>query len=179
MYKSFVVLVVLCSTLFAQAQEWKQDSAHTKVTFKIKNMGIVVDGHFNTISINTNFNINALEHSYLNATLQVASLETGMESRDRHLFKADFFNVDTFKTIQLVGTKITKTKSGTYELEGMLTMKNTTKKVYLPLVISQTETTLDIRSSFELNRRDYAIGGGAFILSKKVKVEVLFKATKN
>ena len=45
-------MILITMNLFSQ--EWIQDKEQTRVSFKIKNFGLTVDGGFKTIDVNTN-----------------------------------------------------------------------------------------------------------------------------
>ncbi len=160
------------------AQEFEQEDVKTKVRFTIKNFGITVDGQFGKVEIQTNFNSQKLSESYINATIQVSSITTGIKGRDRHILKKNWFDEATYKTIQLKSTRIEKRDNNTYTLFAKLTIKNTTKDIEVPLEIEEFENTISIKSDFAINRKDFKIGGGGFTMSKKVKIQVQYTGVR-
>lgn len=151
-----------------------QNAPNVEVTFKIKNLGISVGGKFTTVILESNFNKDDLDNSFINAIIKVNSLDTGNKKRDEHLMKSDFFDVDNFPEIVFKSAKIEKIKDDDYKITGNLTIKNTTKLVTIPIFIDETKEHLVFNSSFELNRRDYGVGGKYFVLANKVKIKVQF-----
>ena len=160
------------------SQEWTQNNKLTKVTFKIKNFGVNVDGDFSNVKISTNFNPKNLSESYINATIAVKSISTGIKGRDKHILEEDYFDEPNHKNIVLKSSKIQKNSDGSYTMTGELTLKNTTKKVEIPLEITEDDEKIMIQSKFTINRKDYKVGGGSFIMSKTVKIQVEFTGTK-
>ena len=147
-------LFLLAFTLFSvNAQEFTQDDSQTTVTFKIKNFGVNVDGDFSDVKIQTNFDSENLSESYINATIQVSSISTGIKKRDKHILEGDYFDVQNYPSITLKSTKIEKTKEGTFLLHADLTIKKTTKKIEIPIEFQQTDTNIMIQSKFQINRR--------------------------
>ncbi|MBL4605377.1 MAG: YceI family protein, partial [Flavobacteriaceae bacterium] len=146
----------------------------TNVSFKIKNFGVTVDGGFSDVKVKTNFNSNKPSESYLNATIVVKSIFTGINGRDKSLLKKDYFDEANYKTIQLKSTKIEKTSKGKFTLFANLTIKNTTKKIEIPMEVSETTIGYTLKVNFIINRKEYSVGGGSFIMSKKVKIQVLY-----
>lgn len=171
----FVLLMV---SFLMKSQEWTQDKIETQVIFKIKNLGINVAGHFNEVAIQSNFDIDELSKSYIEALIEVKSIETGMSGRDKHLLKEDFFDENRVKNIRLKSTSFRKEKNGSIFLIGGLTIKKTTKKIEIPIQVLQEENKLKISADFTLNRKDFDVGGGSFILSKNVNIHVEYNATR-
>lgn len=178
MIKKTLLLLFFITAISVHSQEWNQKKTDTKVTFKIKNFGVNVDGDFNDVKIETNFNPDNLSQSYINATIAVKSIATGIESRDNSLLKEDYFDVENHKNIVLKSTKIEKKSDGSFTLFASLTIKGKVKQVEIPLTISKTNSELKINANFTLNRKDFKVGGGSFIMSKNVKIEVAYSGTK-
>lgn len=168
----------LISVSVTQSQELKQDKEQTKVTFKIKNFGIYVDGDFSDVTIQSNFNSQNLSESYINAKIAITSISTGNKSRDKSLVKKDYFEEENYKHLELKSTKIEKNSDGVFTLLGELTIKGTTRKIEIPLEISESNSTITIKSNFSINRKDYKVGGGSFIMSKTVKIQVEYTGRK-
>ena len=177
MIKNTLLFLLLTTVVSLYSQEWNQANA-SKVTFKIKNFGVNVDGDFNDIKIETNFNSNTLSKSYINAIIKVKSISTGIESRDEHILEEDYFDERTHKTITLKSKKILKSKNEDFVLFADLTIKGKTKRIEVPLEVLETESTIKIKSNFTINRKDFNVGGGSFILSKTVKVQVEYSGNK-
>jgi polyisoprenoid-binding protein YceI len=111
MLKKIVACFFLSTPFFMIAQEWKQDTSKTKVVFEIRNLGLNVDGNFNEVKINTNLTSNQLQESYINAVIVVKSISTGIESRDEHILKEDYFDEKKYQKIVLKSTKIKKNEA--------------------------------------------------------------------
>lgn len=178
MFKQIIVLIVLAFSAFTSAQEWKQDNLETKVVFNIKNLGVTVNGNFNKVTIRTNLSLKQLKGSYINADILVKSISTGIEIRDNHILKKAYFDEKNHKKIQLKSSKIEKKENGTLFLFGDLIIKGVTKKIKIPLEIVETKNGLTISSSFTINRKDFNVSGGGFVLSDLVTINVSFKGTK-
>lgn len=174
-FRAFFIFFFLLFS--AHAQEWKQVS-NTKVVFKIKNFGVNVDGSFGNIDIKTNYSSKSLTNNFINSKIHIKSIETGLKGRDNHILKEDFFHEEKYKFLELRSTKITKDKKGAILLFADLTIKGITQKIQIPLEVEEKKHTLKIVADFIINRRDFNIGGGALILSKKVKVRVEYFGEK-
>jgi len=162
----FVGLLLMSATVFAQ------NTTKTTVDFKIKNIGVYVKGNFSQVSVTSNFDKNDLENSFINAVITVNSINTNNKKRDKHLLESDYFDTNNYKQMKLVSTKIEKVSTNNYKLTGTLTIKNKSKKVVVPLVIGDNNESLSIAANFELNRRDYGVGGSSWVMSNTVKINV-------
>ncbi len=173
----FSMLLFISNTGF-QAQELIQNNNTTAVTFKIKNIGMYVNGNFNEVAVTSNFNTKNLGESYINAIIKVNSISTKSLKRDKHLLQDDFFDAAKYETIKLVSTNIGKISENSYQLKAKLTIKKITKSVVIPLDISETENSITIKSNFKLNRRDYNVGGSSWVLSNTVNIQIVYVAKK-
>jgi len=176
-------LIPLLALLFIfsvslNAQELVQNKSDSSIDFKIKNLGVHVKGTFTEVAISSNFNTDSLEGSYINATIKVNSINTKNKKRDIHLLKDDFFDAVKYPDIKLISTKIEKVSDKNYKLFAKLSIKNKTKSVEIPLDIQDDDKSITIRSNFDLNRRDYDVGGRSWILSNTVKINVVHKLCK-
>lgn len=170
--KNIILFLILTSScvLFAQS-ELKIKSASIK--FSIKNAGIKVDGKFTGFEAQINFNPQDVTNSKIEAKIDVNTLNTDINARDKHLKKEEYFDVEKYPKITFVSTEFTHTKADLYQVTCELTIKNTKKKIQFPFtLINKT-----FKGSFSINRRDFGIGGNSWIMSDKVLVdfEVIFE----
>ena len=161
----FFLFIVLTST-FATAQN------KSSIIFEIRNLGINVDGHFNTYKIITNFNPEG-ELLNLQGEIEVSSIKTGTENRDEHLLKEDYFHATKHKLIRLKSQRIQKLSNTKYQVEATLNIKGKSKQIIFPVKVEKQPNKFKITSNFEINRKDFDVGGSSFILSKTVKVNVV------
>ncbi|WP_159499928.1 YceI family protein [Microbacterium sp. 18062] len=111
-----------------KAGTWVLDPAHSEVTFSVRHMMISkVRGFFSVASATIIAPENPLE-ARVEATADVASIDTKDEGRDAHLRSADFFDVETYPTISFVSTGV-RYDDGDFLVDGDLTIKDVTKAV--------------------------------------------------
>lgn len=163
------VIFTFCAlfwTVFGFAQK---DSS---IEFVIKNLGINVDGHFNKFEIKTDFDASANLTSVA-GEIYVSSIETGIESRDEHLLEDDYFDVKSHPKISLKSNAITKKGPSDYQVLAILTIKDISKEISLPIKVEILNNTFRVESSFEINRKNFDIGGSSFVMGKTVKIKVI------
>ena len=165
-------------TSTVSSQEWIQDNNRTTVLFKIKNLGLTVDGGFKTSVIKTNLDTKDLSNSYINATITVNSIFTGIEARDKHLLETDYFDTLNYEKIILKSSKLTKDANGNITLFAKLSIKGITKEMEIPLDVFEDNSMLTLKASMLVNRKNFNVGGRSILLSNNVKIKVEYSATK-
>ena len=176
MKKTLVLLLLITSTV--SSQEWIQDNNRTTVLFKIKNLGLTVDGGFKTSVIKTNLDTKDLSNSYINATITVNSIFTGIEARDKHLLETDYFDALNHEKIILKSSKLKKDTNGNITLFAKLSVKGIIEEMEIPLEVFEDSSTLVLKASMMVNRKNFSVGGRSILLSNNVKIQVEYSATK-
>lgn len=176
--KKNISVLVLFTCLALTFTSFAQDvTTKISVDFKIKNLGIAVDGFFKKSSITNNFTSPDYNQWQLYGTVDVNSITTGNQSRDKHLLEDDYFDVANHPEITLEATSFKKVLNDTYNVTVNLTIKGITKTLVIPIEIIGDANSFKLQCNFEINRRDFEVGGSSLILSNKVKVSIsyLFK----
>lgn len=111
-----------------RAGTWVLDPAHSEVTFSVRHMMISkVRGTFGVKSATLVAPENPLEAT-AKASVDVASIDTKDAGRDDHLRSAEFFDAETFPTMEFVSTG-TRVDSGDFLVDGDLTIRGITRPV--------------------------------------------------
>ena len=106
--------------------------AHQFITFKISHLGYSwLYGRFNDFDGSFTVDADNPENSSVQATIQVASLDSNHAERDKHLRGDDFLEVDEYPTATFKSTKIEKTGEKTAKITGDFTLHGVTKPVTL------------------------------------------------
>lgn len=172
---SLLLTFALLVSLTAVAQpNWKPTKA--SVTFFIRNAGLGVDGSFSGFVGNLVFDPAAPEKGQLSASVESNTIETGINLRNNHLKKEDYFDVAHYPKISLKSTSIEKKGGNAYLGTFALTIKNTTKSVSIPFTVTQTGPTARFTGEFTINRRDYEVGGRSLLLSDDAKIKIDIQA---
>ncbi len=107
---------------------WVLDPSHSEVTFSVRHMMISkVRGSFAIKNATLTAPENPLEAT-VEASVDVASVDTKDEGRDTHLRSADFFDVENFPTMEFVSTGA-RVEDGDFFVDGDLTIRGVTKPV--------------------------------------------------
>ncbi len=108
---------------------WKVDTAHTEVGFKVKHMMVTnVRGNFTGVEGSVEGDPNNLTDAKITFNIDASTINTNNEDRDNHLRSEDFFEVEKYPNITFNSTEIVETSEDEYDVTGDLTIKDTTKK---------------------------------------------------
>lgn len=117
----------------AEAVQYKVDTDHTTVGFRIRHLFSHVEGRFDRFEGTIEFDKASLDATKVKGAIETSSINTNVAERDKHLRAKDFFDVDTYPKITFESTKVSdvdKTKL-TGKLHGNLTIRGVTKPVVL------------------------------------------------
>jgi polyisoprenoid-binding protein YceI len=136
----------------------------SKVQFRIKNFGFNVTGTFTGLQGDIRFDPNDLTACHFDVRIDAKTVNTGVDMRDNHLRKSEYFDVENYPHIRFVSVKISPgTRSGTLFIFGKLTIKNVTKDISFPFTAAPIENGYLFKGEFKINRRDFKVGGGSTI----------------
>lgn len=189
-----VVLVVLFAFgfTFVNAQNaWKIDKSHSNVGFSVSHLIISeTTGQFKSYDGTIEFSKEDLSDAKINFSIEVASINTDNEGRDKHLRSDDFFNAEKFPKITFVGKSIKRVEGKKYKLTGDFTMRDVTKTITLDVVFNGIvkdpwgNTKAGFKVSGEVNRLEYGLKwnnlmetGGA-VAGKEVTITVNLELNK-
>jgi polyisoprenoid-binding protein YceI len=146
---------------------WKLDPAHSSLSFSVRHLMISkARGVFKNFDVTIVTSDNPAE-SRVEATVDMASVDTGVEPRDQHLRTSDFFQVDEYPTMTFVSTSIDTKPSGEFTVSGDVTLRGVTK----PIVITgefngliddpQGEKRAAATATTTINRKDFGVSYNA------------------
>lgn len=158
------------------AQHWDVKSDAVSIEFKIKNFGVWVKGSFSGLNAHIHFDKNRPETSSISSTIDASSVNTGIQARDNHLRKEEFFDVKNYPTISYQSAFIKK-KDDKYEMSGTLTMKGVAKTIVIPFVFVEDGGKGVFRATFDIDRTEFGVGAKGGTMGKIVKMEVSVPVT--
>lgn len=186
------VLALGAGTMAAQASNWAMDQSHSEADFAVKHMGIsTVHGSFRGVSGVIRFEAGNPASWSVDATIDVNTIDTGVEARDKSLRGTDFFDVAKYPTMTFKSTAV-KACGDAYVVTGDLTLHGVTKPVTLNLVAPGDEQVgMDAKSvhrgftaTTTLNRKDFGLTwngrlkSGDAVIGDQVKIELDIEAVR-
>ena len=176
MTRFFILLICLCSLTAANAQYQPVDDKST-VKFTVKNFGINTGGHFSGLEGAIDFDKDHPEKAVFSMSVEAAKVNTDNDSRDNHLRKEEYFDVAKYPKITFKSEKITG-KGGDFTVSGQLTIKGVTKTISFPFKAEPKDDGYLFEGSFQINRRDFKVGGNGVVLGDNVTVSLSVFARK-
>jgi len=168
---------------------WTVDASHSTIGFVARHLMVAkVRGRFNEFSGTITVADEPLR-STVEATVQIASVETNDAGRNGHLLSADFFDAEQHPTMTLSTTGI-DADGDDYVLHTLLTIKGVTRPVDFELefegVVTDPwgNTKAGFSAEAEVNRKDWglewnvALETGGVLVGEKVKIQLEIEALK-
>jgi len=166
---------------------WQLDPTHSSVEFSVKHMMMTtVRGRFKNVQATLRGDRDHPEDAGVEATIETASIDTGVADRDAHLRGPDFFDAERYPRITFRSTRIEnppKTEGDRFRVTGQLTIRDSAMEVVLDCEYEGrgTDPWGKTRAGFsfrtEIDRREWglkwnqALETGGVLVANKVRVE--------
>ncbi|WP_435314716.1 YceI family protein [Cellulophaga fucicola] len=166
--KYFIILLFMCTSLsgIAQSTTWKVDDLHSKIGFSVEHMMVSeTEGTFDKYEAVILSDEESFSDIKVDFKIDVSSVNTRNEVRDKHLRANDFFNVEKYPAITFKSVEVIKgEKEGSFLIVGDLTIRDVTKRV----TFSATHKGTIVKDAFghtragllietTINRQDYGV----------------------
>jgi polyisoprenoid-binding protein YceI len=186
--RTFIVsAITLLASLpvFAQTSTWNIDPAHSNAQFTVRHLGISnATGSFTKVAGTVTLNEQDITQSQVSASIDVNSIDTRVEARDKDLKSPHFFEVEKYPTIEFRSKRIVSS-GGKLQVIGDLTIHGTTREVTLD-VDGPTPALTDpwgnlrrgISGTTTINRKDFnltynnTLKSGEAMIGDTVKIQI-------
>jgi polyisoprenoid-binding protein YceI len=169
----------------AQTATWTIDPNHSTAQFTVRHLGISnVRGNFTKVAGTVVLNEKDISQSQVSASIDVSSVDTRVEMRDKDLRSPNFFDVEKYPTIEFKSKKVVS-DGGKLQLIGDLTIHGTTREVTLDVDGPTPEMTdpwgnprRGISATTAINRKDFGLlynkllGTGEAMVGDNVKIQI-------
>lgn len=135
-------------------------------------MGIITGGSFGGLVTKVHFNPASLNASTLEASVDVATINTDNSTKDEHLRSEDFFDVARYPKISLKSVAFKHKSGNNYVGTFTLTIKDKSKQIELPFSFLDKGNAVEFKGTFKINRLDFGVGGSSMILSDDVTIKI-------
>lgn len=170
--------------------KWTLDKSHSNIKFAVTHMVVAeTEGSFKIFDGTVEHTKADWSDAKINFTVDMNSINTDNENRDKHLKSDDFFNAEKYPTATFVGTSFKPLGNNKYELTGNLTIRDVTKPVKFDVKFGGIATSsrgdkAGFKATTTINRFDYnlkwdrATEAGGLVVGKDVDVTVLLELNK-
>lgn len=177
----------------APATNWTVDASHSNVKFSVSHLVVsTVEGYFKTFNGTAVSKTPDFTNANIAFSVDVSSVNTDNETRDKHLKSDDFFNAEQYPNMTFSSTSFKKVKGNYYVLEGNLTIRDITKKVKFAVIYGGSTkdpwggTRAGFKASTNISRKEFGLkwnkateAGGAVVgddVTINLNVELIQKA---
>jgi len=171
------------------AQTWQVDTAHSKITFKLRHLIVAeIGGEVRKWRATLGMDPAQPRKSAVEAVLQAGSIETGDPERDQHVRSAEFLNVVAFPEIRFQSREVKPVAGNRHLIVGDLTIRDVTREVSLEVedLGRKHGDKDDTRSKFHahttVNRQHFGLhwnqdlDTGGVVLGDKVDIDLTVEA---
>jgi polyisoprenoid-binding protein YceI len=145
-------LILSASFTHLPATEWTVMDNYS-VAFSSKR----VKGSFSGLTASIRFEENDLPASKISATIDPATISTGIRLKNKHARSQKALNTTQYPVIRFESTQILKTASG-YEAIGKLTLREVSQEIRLPFTFERTGAASAVfKGRFQLRPKEYQV----------------------
>jgi polyisoprenoid-binding protein YceI len=162
---------------------WAVDTNHSSIGFSIRHLGVSkVRGRFSRFDAEVTIG-DTLDTTTVNATVDVASIDTANADRDAHVLSPEIIDVARRPTLVFRSTRVAGAGSE-YQVDGDLTIGDVTRPIVLAVELGGIETFpggprhAGFEATTEIRRKDFGIdiamppGVSAVALGDVVKIDI-------
>ncbi|MCM3872136.1 MAG: YceI family protein [Pyrinomonadaceae bacterium] len=162
---ALVAVLIAATPFFASVTKYDIDAAHSNIGFSIPLAGGLshLRGKFTEFTVTIIYDDKDVTRSSVEAVIKSASIDTGIEERDAHLRKPDFFDVEKYPEITFKSSRIEKIGKD-FIAHGTFTMHGVSREMAIPFTVNGVnrdektgKTVLGATGRTTVKRRDYSI----------------------
>ncbi|AZA85476.1 polyisoprenoid-binding protein [Chryseobacterium shandongense] len=144
---------------------WKSDPEHSRLGFKIEHMMISeVNGIFKNFEITIDASDENFNDAVIELIAEIASIDTQVEARDKHLKNEDFFDVENYPVLRFKSNSLIKIDHNKFSVSGILEMHDVSKEVKVLMIYNGTidnpvtgKRTSGFQITGKISRNDFGI----------------------
>jgi polyisoprenoid-binding protein YceI len=183
----FAFIVALAMTVLgtsaaarAQTATWQIDPNHTAAQFSVKHLGVsTVRGAFTKVSGTAKHDPADPSKDSLDATIDVNSVDTRVEMRDKDLRSSNFFDVQKYPTMTFHAKQTKVTGPGKLQFTGDLTLHGVTKEVVLdvegpsaPIKDPWGNQRIGASATTKISRQEFGITGAPGVVGDEISITI-------
>lgn len=154
LFISAAILFLAVSAFTIQAIiNWQIDNTNAQAKFVIGH----TKGYFAGVKGEISFDKDDLAGSFFNCTIDVATVNTGSDGRDKHILSADYLDVSKYPVMIFRSSRVERDIKG-FIATGNLTIKDSTKQIHIFFTFDDNKEKGVFKGGFTIDRNDYGVG---------------------
>jgi len=181
-----ILTALLAGSTTAHAVTYKVDRDHTSITFRVRHLFTQVSGRFDRFDGTITFDPAHPQQVKVEGSIDVASINTNVEERDKDLRSKRFFDAETYPKITFVSTGVSDVDMAkkTGKLAGKLSIHGVEKPVVLEVsYLGEGKDPWGNRKAgfsaqMKINRKDFGLTwnetleSGGVLVGDDVQIEI-------
>ncbi len=163
----FALVLALASGAALAADKYTFEPTHSQVNFSYMHLGLSKQTQqLRTVEGTLMLDAADLTKSSVDVTIDMNSIDTGVEKFDAHLKSADFFDTAKFPTATFKSTKVEAAGEGKLKVTGDLTLHGVTRPVVLDVTVNKLgehpmakKPAAGFNATTQVKRSDFGLGG--------------------
>ncbi|MEM9836033.1 MAG: YceI family protein [Bacteroidota bacterium] len=151
-----IALLSLTAATSAAFSSW-----NIKQDYQVKFSGKAAEGTFEALQGTIVFDPADLASATMNVSVDVATIDTGNSTKDKHARGSSWFDADAYPKIMFKSSNFRKSDNG-YVVRGKLTLHGITKEIEIPFTFTPDASGGLFEGGFSVERKEYGIKGNAF-----------------
>lgn len=151
-YLTVISMLILSAYAFVAVTSWRIAEG-----YRIRFDGKYAHGSFQKMEGRIRFDPGHPEESRFEVSLDAASIDTGVELKNKHARSDKWFDVEKYPYIQFLSTSVSRTDTG-FVVRGELELKGVKKEIAIPFAFRSEGDRHLFYGKFKVNRGDFGIG---------------------
>ena len=163
-------VLMLMAAVAVQAGSWTVTGS--SVSFVVMNGGSPVKGTLTGLKADIRFDPSSLETSSIRATVDTATIKTGIALRDRHLRSEDYFFSTMYPKIVMQADRFESLGNAKYLGAFEVTMRGKKKRIDIPFTFHGDGDTGKFSGTVTFDRTEFGVGGRSRFVANEAAVTV-------
>lgn len=151
-YLTVVSLLIMSAYSFAIVTDWRIAEG-----YQIRFDGKYAHGSFHKMEGKIRFDPVHPDESRFEVSVDVESLDTGIELKNKHAKSDKWFDVEKYPRIHFASTSVSRTDTG-FVVRGELELKGIKREIAIPFAFGSVGDHHRFYGKFKVNRGDFGIG---------------------
>lgn len=170
-YLTLISLLIMSACAFAAMSEWRIAEGYS-----IHFDGKYAHGIFRQMQGTIRFDPAVIEDAYFEVSVDVTSIDTGIELKNKHAQSDKWFDAAKYPRITFRSKSVARTDTS-FVVKGDLELRGVRKEIAIPFGFRQYERQSQFYGKFKVNRGDFGIGKVNGRESDSTSIEVTVPVT--